>query len=136
MPETVKFPLRMPDTMQSKIVQLHKKDNCFSQNEFILKALDFYIGYLEGQDMPPFLCEALLDAIRGTYQISENRVSNNIFRLSVEMNMVMHLLATALDITEEEVYSLRGRSVREVKKTRGQIKVDDAIAFQQRESYD
>ncbi len=131
MPEIIKFPLRMSETMQRKILQFHKGDNCASQNEFILKALNFYISYLEGQNIPSFLSEALLNAMEGTYQISQHRMSNNLFRLSVEMNMMMHLLATTLEVTDEELRSLRSRCAREVKQTKGRITVDDAIAFQQ-----
>lgn len=44
--------------------------------------------------------------------------------------MMMHLLATTLDITDEELHRLRGRCVAEVKRTRGKIRLDDAVDFQ------
>ncbi|MEG1461440.1 MAG: hypothetical protein RSC51_08700, partial [Oscillospiraceae bacterium] len=65
-----------------------------------------------------------------TLQNTENRVSANLFRLSVETGMMMHLLATTLDITDDELHRLRGRCVSEVKKTKGKIKLDDAVEFQ------
>ena len=57
-------------------------------------------------------------------------MANNLFRLSVEISMMMHLLATTLDITDEELHRLRGRCVTEVKRTRGKIRLDDAVDFQ------
>jgi len=42
----------------------------------------------------------------------------------------MHLLATTLDVSDEELHRLRGRCVAEVKKTKGKIRLDDAVEFQ------
>ena len=106
------------------------KDNCKSRSEFIEKALSFYMGYLGTEDISSYLSKALLASIQGTLQKTENRVANNLFRLSVEISMMMHLLATTLDITDEELHRLRGRCVAEVKRTRGKIRLDDAVDFQ------
>lgn len=101
-----------------------------NHTEFVAKAVDFYIGYLRSRDGTAFLSQTLLGTIQGTLQKTENRVSGNLFRLSVEIGMMMHLLATTLDITDEELHRLRGRCVAEVKQTRGKIRLDDAVAFQ------
>lgn len=101
-----------------------------NHTEFITKAVDFYIGYLGTKEGTAFLSQTLLGAIQGTLQKTENRVANNLFRLSVEISMMMHLLAATLDITDEELHRLRGRCVAEVKRTRGKIRLDDAVDFQ------
>lgn len=106
------------------------QDNCKSRSEFIEKALCFYMGYLGTEDISSYLSKALLASIQGTLQKTENRVANNLFRLSVEISMMMHLLATTLDVSDEELYRLRGRCVAEVKKTKGKIRLDDAVEFQ------
>ena len=98
------------------------KDNCKSRSEFIEKALSFYMGYLGTEDISSYLSKALLASIQGTLQKTENRVANNLFRLSVEISM--------MDITDEELHRLRGRCVTEVKRTRGKIRLDDAVDFQ------
>jgi len=102
-----------------------------NHTEFVSQAVDFYIGYLSSQNSTAFLSQNLLGAIQGTLQNTENRVANNLFRLSVEISMMMHLLATTLEVTDDELRDLRGRCVAEVKKTRGKIKLDDAVQFQQ-----
>jgi hypothetical protein len=101
-----------------------------NHSEFISRAVDFYIGYLSCQDSTTFLSKTLLSAIRGTLQLTENRIANNLFRLSVETSMMMHLLATTLDITDEELHRLRARCVSDVKRTKGRVTMDDAVAFQ------
>ncbi|MFI3255764.1 MAG: hypothetical protein R3Y63_15780, partial [Eubacteriales bacterium] len=83
-----------------------------------------------------FLSDNILSAIQGSIQATENRTSANLFRLSVETSMMMHLLALTLDVSEEELYQLRGVCVKEVKKTNGKIKVDTAINFQKQNEDD
>jgi metal-responsive CopG/Arc/MetJ family transcriptional regulator len=107
-----------------------EKDNCKSRSEFMEKALSFYMGYLGTEDTSSYLSKALLTSIQGTLQNTENRVASNLFRLSVEISMMMHLLATTLNITDEELHRLRGRCVAEVKRTKGKIRLDDAVEFQ------
>lgn len=119
-----------PDMIKTMEAMMQAKD-MKNHTEFVSQAVDFYIGYLSSQNSTVFLSQNLLGAIQGTLQNTENRVANNLFRLSVEISMMMHLLATTLEVTDDELRSLRGRCVAEVKKTRGKIKLDDAVQFQQ-----
>lgn len=119
-----------PDMIQNMEAMMQAKD-MKNHTEFISQAVDFYIGYLNCQNSTSFLSQNLLGAIQGTLQNTENRVANNLFRLSVETSMMMHLLAATLEVTDNELQSLRGRCVAEVKKTKGKIKLDDAVSFQQ-----
>lgn len=122
-----------PDTME-RMDGWVSKDNCKSRSEFVEKALSFYMGYLASEDTSAYLSKALLAGIRSTLQNTENRVASNLFRLSVETSMMMHLLAATLEITDDELRGLRGRCVAEVKKSKGRISIDDAVAFQQGEN--
>ena len=116
--------------MIANMETLIQTNNMKNHTEFVSQAVDFYIGYLNSQTATAFLSKNLLDAIKGTLQITENRMASNLFRLSVEISMMMHLLATTLNITDEELRRLRGRCIAEVKKTRGRIRLDDAVDFQ------
>ena len=118
-----------PDMIQNREAMIQAK-NMNNHTEFISQAVDFYIGYLGSKSSTTFLSQTLLGTIQGTLQNTENRVANNLFRLSVEISMMMHLLATTLEITDEELHRLRGRCVAEVKRTRGKIRLDDAVNFQ------
>lgn len=106
-------------------------DNAKSRSEFIEKALQFYMGYLTSENTAEYLSKVLVSAIQGVLRETENRNSGNLFRLSVEMAMMMNILAAGLDISDEELRKLRGRCVNEVKKTRGKISIEDAVKFQQ-----
>lgn len=119
-----------PDMIKTMEAMMQEKD-MKNHTEFVSQAVDFYIGYLSSQNSTAFLSQNLLGAIQGTLRNTENRVANNLFRLSVEVGMMMHLLAATLEVTDEELQSLRGRCVSEVKKTKGKIKLEDAVQFQQ-----
>ena len=97
-----------PETI-SRMDQNLKAANCKSRSEMIEKALDFYMGYLESQDATPFLSKAILSSIQGTLQTNENRIGSNLFRLSVETSMMMHMVAAMVEMSDEELYRLRVR---------------------------
>ena len=119
-----------PETIE-KMDGLIERDNCKSRSEFIDKALNFYMGYLVSEDTTGYLSKILISAMQGILKETENRNANNLFRLSVEMSIMMNILAAGLEINEEELHSLRGRCVQQVKKTRGKVSMEEAIKFQQ-----
>ena len=121
----------LPPSMIKNMETLCEPNNIKNKSEFIYNAVDFYIGYLTSQNSTTYLSKILLDAIDGTLKMTENRQSANLFRLSVEMSMMMNILAAGLEINEEELHSLRGRCVQQVKKTRGKVSMEEAIKFQQ-----
>lgn len=77
-----------------------------------------------------YLPPALVAAMRGTVQDSENRIARLLFKLAVEVNMMMNVLAAGMEISDEDLKTLRARSVREVKQTNGRISFKDAIDYQ------
>jgi len=119
-----------PETIE-KMDSLLEGDNCKSRSEFIDKALNFYMGYLVSEDTTGYLSKILISAMQGIMKETENRNASNLFRLSVEMSMMMNILAAGLEISDEELRSLRGRCVQQVKKTRGKVSMEEAIKFQQ-----
>ena len=119
-----------PETIE-KMDSLLEGDNCKSRSEFIDKALNFYMGYLVSEDTTGYLSKILISAMQGIMKETENRNASNLFRLSVEMSMMMNILAAGLEINEEELHSLRGRCIQQVKKTRGKVSMEEAIKFQQ-----
>ena len=53
-----------------------------------------------------------------------------LFKLAVEQDMVMNMLAAGMEIPDEQLSALRDRCVRDVKKTSGSISLNDAIRYQ------
>ena len=85
---------------------------------------------VSGQDATAYLPPALASVLRGTVQDTENRICRLLFKLAVEQDMVMNVLAAGMEIPDEQLKALRGRCVQDVKKTGGSISLDDAVRYQ------
>ena len=123
----VKFAMRIKPETQELIRQWYEKDNCQSQNEFIEKAIHFYVEHLAAEESSRFLPSALVAALRSTVQGSENRIARLLFKLTVEISMMMHVLAAGLEIDASQLDALRWQCVQEVKKTNGSITFKDTL---------
>ncbi len=126
----VKFALRITPQMQEIVKDLCARDNCRSQNECIERAIRFYSGYVMAKDASEFLTPTLAGAIRSGQDDSENRIARLLFKLAVEVSMMMNVLASGLEITDEELRRLRGKCVSDVKRTSGRVTFDDAVRYQ------
>ena len=125
--EKVKFLMRIDPDTDKKIKAAMPHSNCRSQNEFVEKALQFYCSYLSTQDTTKFLPPIFLEAMRGTLQCSEDRISRLLFKLAVEMSMMMNVLAIGLEIDANQMDRLRGECVQAVKRSNGGISFKDTV---------
>lgn len=131
--DKIAFTIRISSETHDLMKTLCKLDNCNSQNEFVEKAVKFYASYLSTNSCTNFLSPALLEALRCALRETENKNSNNIFRLSVEMSMMMNLLAAGFEIEDEQLVELRTKCIKEVKRTKGRVTLEDAVEFQRGE---
>lgn len=131
--EKVRFQMRISPETDSKVKAMMPKANCQSQNEFVEKALQFYCSYLSSEDTSEFLLPILLSALRGAVQTSENRIARLLFKLAVEQDMMMNVLAAGLEISTDDLDELRRRCVYDVKRTSGTITFKDAVKYQRGE---
>ena len=119
--EKIKFALRISPETQQLVKEMCLRDNCHTQNEFIEKVIRFYAGYISGQEATAYLPPALVSVLRGTVQDTENRICCLLFKLAVEQDMVMNMLAAGMEIPDEQLRALRGRCIQDVKKTNGSL---------------
>ena len=125
--EKIKFAMRIKPDTQELVREWYPKDNCQSQNEFIEKAIHFYVEHLSAQSSTSFLPSALVSALRATIKGSEDRIARLLFKLTVEVSMMMHVLALGLEIDASQIDNLRWQCVQEVKKTNGAITFEDTL---------
>ena len=128
--EKVKFLMRIDPDTDRKIKAAVPLANCRSQNGLVEKGLQCYCDDVASQGCFSVLRPMLVAAIRATVQTSENHICRLMFKLAVEMDMMMNVLAAAMEIPEEQLRGLRGWCVQEVKKTHGMISLDDAVEYQ------
>lgn len=105
--------------------------NCRTRNEFINKAIQFYLTYLNNQSSSEFLTPALESVIAGKINDTENRIARVLFKQSVELAMMMHIVAGTNDVQPEDLNKLRKLCVDEVSKLGGKYKFEDVVRFQQ-----
>ena len=120
----------LPPDMIDRMDSWLKADNCRSRNEFVEKALRFYMGYLATEDTSEYLSRALVDTLRGTLADNENRLCTLLFKLCVEVNMMGHTVAAHFRADPVNRRELRAYAVDEVLRTNGKISFDDALDLQ------
>jgi metal-responsive CopG/Arc/MetJ family transcriptional regulator len=107
-----------------------KKANCRSRNEFINQALRHYIAYLQRETDNEFLTPALESVLAGMIGDTENRLARMLFKLAVEMSMLMHITASQYDVSKAEIDKLKGFCVDEVSRLNGKISFEEAHRHQ------
>lgn len=130
MSEKIRFQMRISPDTDSKIKKAMEVDNCQSQNEFVEKALRFYCGYVSASNSLDVLPPLLASAIRGSIQDTENRIARLLFKMAVELDMTMNVVAGGFKVSDDTLKQLRARCVQEVKKTGGTISFEDAVKYQ------
>lgn len=118
-----------PSTLE--LVGRHmEEDNCSSQSEFIEKAVLFYTGYLSAKENKTYLPNIVTSTLKGIVAESDNKQSRLLFKLAVEMAMMMNLLAASQEVDKVSLERLRGECVREVKRLNGSFSFEDALDWQ------
>ena len=103
-----------------------EESNSKNRNEFVEKALRFYMGNLGTENITEYLSDALVATLRGIVADSANRTNSLLFKYAVEQGIMAHTIAAHFRDTMEDRRALRGFVVDEVKRTNGQIKFEDA----------
>lgn len=131
-----KFPLWMYPETRQLVTDWYQRDNCQSQSEFIEKAIKFYCGYISAEEGMRFLPAAITTAMTGMVDGLENRMSRLMFKLAVEMSMMMNILATTAEVDQNTLRKLRGKCVEDVKRSVGSVTFENVASFQKRERRD
>lgn len=125
-----KVTIFLTPSMKKKIEENYRADNCRSQSEFVEKAVDFYLGYLNTKNASAFLPEVLSTILIGIMDDFAQRMGRQLYKLSVEQNLCNHILIADTDMDQRTYQLMRGRSVREVDSTNGRITFKEVLDFQ------
>ena len=118
-----------PDTLEA-VEKQYRQDNCRSKSEFIEKAVHFYVGYICSADKSDYLPHIVVSTMQGTMDAFEDRIAGLLFKMAVELSMLLHVTAATNEIDEETLSRLRGMCVAEVKRLRGSVRMEDAVKYQ------
>ena len=124
--EKVRLAIRIQPETKQKIDQWYAADNCRSMNEFIEKAVNFYVDHLamEGSRTLP---TAVTSAIDGRLGMLEDRLSALAFNNAVELDILARIIANEYQDDAEGMRELRARSVQNVKRTNGRVSLRDLM---------
>jgi hypothetical protein len=87
-----------------------------SRNEFIRDAVDFYLEWLNIESTDKFLTPALESVISAKLRDVEYRISQNLFRMAVEQNLLAQVLICDGKYTRESIYDFHEKAVSMVEK--------------------
>ena len=104
-----------------------------SRNEFIEKALKFYLGYLKTNQAEDYQLQSVSSMVSGTIRDTENRLARMDFKLAVEIAKLAHIIASVYEIEGETLQRLQQKCVEEVKRINGAIWFEDVYRYQKKE---
>ena len=135
MKEKDKLAVYLTPEKKAELERRCHEDGSKSMTEFIRRALDFYLGYLDAQDAGLFLPAAMRSCINGRLGTMENRMAALLFKQAVELDMCERILADSYRLDEEYLRRKRAESVKSVKRTNGQLRFEQ-VARQRNEDED
>ena len=94
------------------------------------QAVNAYVGYLQAKDSSGMLPNYMISTLKAIVADSDNKQDRILFKLAVEMAMMMNILAAQCEIAEEDLELLRYNCTQEVKKINGMLKFEDAYHWQ------
>ena len=119
-----RFPLRIKPETSRRLEQWYAADNCRSKNEFVEKAINFYVDYLETQDNQSLLPTALQAALDGRLGRLEDHIARREFTREVELDLLIGIIADVVEVDRDDLKRKRAQSVRNVRATNGLISLE------------
>ena len=128
--EKVKFALYLQPESMRQVEHWVPLIDCKSKSEFIEDAIKFYVGFLMADDGGTYLPNAFLSNMKSIVAEGTNQISKMLFKQSVELAMLMNIVAATQDIDRDTLSRLRGECVKEVKRLNGGLRFEDAVEWQ------
>lgn len=107
--------------------------NTKSRNDFIEEAIKCYVSYLNTKNNNLFISESIESVLKSSIKITEDRLSKLLFKLSVEMSMMMNILGANFELDEETLNKLRIKCIKDIKASIGSINFEDIAKYQNSE---
>ena len=104
-----------------------------SRSEFIATAIQKYVSDLELGKQKNIIAKELAGEIVKGSEAGVTKISKGLFRYAVEVEMIIMILSELADIPPKVVEEYRKEAIRNVRRTRGKINLDELIARNNRE---
>lgn len=120
-----RFLVSTDEYIKQMVEDNYKEDNCSSKSEYVSKAIEYYTGQLATQKNDQFISTKVASLLRSLIKESEHKTEKIVFKLAVEIAMMMHLIARSQNVSQEDLDWLRSKSIDDIKGTNGTLKFDD-----------
>ena len=123
--------IRMDDEIKQEIQERMDDAHVRSLNAFVLKAIEFYLGYLRQGKNLNYISPILASSIKGEMKNIEHNLSEIIFKMAVQLSMLTQIVADEKEFYPEYLDELQKWCAEKVASTNGIISLED---MQQREN--
>jgi hypothetical protein len=123
--------IRMDDEIKQEIQERMDDAHVRSLNAFVLKAIEFYLGYLRQGKNLNYISPILASSIKGEVKNIEHNLSEIIFKMAVQLSMLTQIVADEKEFYPEYLDELQKWCAEKVALTNGIISLKD---MQQREN--
>lgn len=87
-----------------------------SNSEFVNRAVEFYVGYLNSEQSQDYLIKTVSSMMDAKLDLTKNQTDGMIFKLAVEVAMQNRILAKTVKIGEDEIKKIRDKALDDVRK--------------------
>ena len=117
--------IRMDDEIKQEIQERMDDAHVRSLNAFVLKAIDFYLGYLRQGKNLNYISPILASSIKGEIKNIEHSLSEIIFKMAVQLSMLTQIVADEKDFYPEYLDELQKWCAEKIASTNGIISLED-----------
>lgn len=128
--DKVKLSVYVRPETADKLKSYYKPLGFRSKSDLIDDAINFYCGYLTADDCSEYYPAVIKSAVKANLESLENRTARILFKYTVELTMMMNIIAAVYNVDEETLYKLRAKCVSEVKRLNGRINFEDVLRYQ------
>lgn len=111
-----------------------KKYGYRSRNDFVSTAVDNLIADKLLGENDTVISDKLSRAIAEMSEKQTLQIAKSMFRYAVEMELIMRMFSETLDFTPAELEEMRKDAVRNVRRTRGKVRLDDLFKHRDTQS--
>lgn len=119
--------IRMDSKTEQEIHEKMDDAHVRSLNAFVLKAIEFYLGYLRQGKNLNYISPILASSIKGEMKSIEHNLSEIIFKAAVQLSMLTQIVADEKDFYPEYLDELQKWCAEKVASTNGIITLGDTL---------
>ena len=121
------------DDATLQLCDKYSAEHSRSRSEFIATAIQKYVSDLELGKQKNIIARELAGEIVKGSEAGVTKISKGLFRYAVEVEMIIMILSELTNIPPKVMEEYRKEAIRNVRRTRGKINLDDLIARNNRE---